>query len=310
MNKEFACPLCTSKEIKQYPISDFDGYRIVCPRCGEYSTTEEFLGDIEKDFLENNGYLLSGLARELYETGNKPLHLTYKDKEEILQHFLIPPTDDLMGRATKLLERIKKRTRYYGEGIKYSEDNDYPLAYAKNKAEFISICKLLAEAGYVDITAETGTDIVLVLTANGWKVVSNFEAKNQESEQGFVAIWFDEEGSMDESISTITQAVTEAGFKPMCIKGEHFSETIMDKALSEIRKSRFVIVDLTGSRLSVFFEAGFAFGLGVESIYVYKKDEDIKAPLDFYVKHYQCHSYKDVSELKDIVKDAIGARIN
>jgi nucleoside 2-deoxyribosyltransferase len=81
----------------------------------------------------------------------------------------------------------------------------------------------------------------------------------------------------------------------------------LEKALSEIRKSKFVIANLTGTRSSVFFEAGFAFGLNKDIIFVY--DEKGGLPPEFYAKHYQCYAYKDEIELKDILKNAIAARI-
>ena len=69
-------------------------------------------------------------------------------------------------------------------------------------------------------------------------------------------------------------------------------------------------MDLTEARNSVFFEAGFAFGLNIDVIYVYKNSLDGSGlPPEFYVRHYQCYKYKDETELKEILKNAISARI-
>jgi hypothetical protein len=115
---------------------------------------------------------------------------------------------------------------------------------------------------------------------------------------------------MDESIKAIEEAIKETGYRPVCIKEKYYSETIMDKALGEIRKSRFVVIDLTGGRNSVFFEAGFVLGLDIEAIYVYKEEaEGAKNPAEFYIKHYQCYKYKDAEELKETIMNAIEARI-
>ena len=82
----------------------------------------------------------------------------------------------------------------------------------------------------------------------------------------------------------------------------------MDKALGEIRKSRFAVVDLTGKRGSVFFEAGFAFGLGAEIIFVYKEGAEDDT-LEFYARHYQCYAYSDAADLREKLKNSIQARI-
>ena len=83
----------------------------------------------------------------------------------------------------------------------------------------------------------------------------------------------------------------------------------MDISLGEIRRSRFVVVDLTAIRPSVLFEAGFAHGLGLETVFVYREGETITGPLEFYARHYQCYPYKTAQELKETLKNAITARI-
>ena len=106
---------------------------------------------------------------------------------------------------------------------------------------------------------------------------------------------------MNESITAIEQAITDAGFKALCTGGEHFKDKmIMDKALSERRKKQLIVTDLTGARNSVFFEAGFAFGLGIEAIYVYK--QDAAEGFEFHVRHYQCYSYFDADDLRENLK--------
>ena len=131
---------------------------------------------------------------------------------------------------------------------------------------------------------------------------------SKKSNQIFIASWFDP--STDASITAIEEGIREAGFEPKCVKDEHFSEHIIDKPLGEIRKSRLLVVDLTGKRSSVFFEAGFALGSEIETIYVYKKDtEKADNSLEFYVKHYKCYSYSTPEELKEKIKDIISARI-
>jgi hypothetical protein len=190
-------------------------------------------------------------------------------------------------------------------------ESAYPLAYAKNAAEFESLLNFLKEKNLIkyNLSGISGQSfqITASLLADGWTRVNNSTASNKESSQGFIAIWFDEK--MEESIAAIEAGIQASGFEPICIKDKYFPERIMDKALAEIRKSRFIVVDLTESRNSVFFEAGFAYGLGIEAIYVYKKDSKGSSPLDFYVKHYQCYEYSDPADLKEIIKNAVSARI-
>jgi hypothetical protein len=208
-----------------------------------------------------------------------------------------------------LLERLREKSDYFGKKIDLNYNIDYPLAYAVNESEFESLLRFLEEDG--EITAKRMVDgfgEVVSLKASGYEFVDSLKADNKKSEQAFIAVWFDD--SMSGSIDVMEGAVKECGFTPMCIRDEHFSERIMDKALGEIRKSRFIIIDLTGGRKSVYFEAGFSHGLGVEQIFVYKrsaiKDDE---SLDFYVKHYQCYGYDKEVDLRGILINAIRARM-
>jgi nucleoside 2-deoxyribosyltransferase len=52
---------------------------------------------------------------------------------------------------------------------------------------------------------------------------------------------------------------------------EHIND-INDEIIAQIRRSRFIVCDLTGYRGGVYFEAGFAYGLGLEVIYTCRED--------------------------------------
>lgn len=283
-------------------------YRMVCARCGQYIISWEALQFPNEPGFKENTYILSGLARELYETKQKALEVTIVGLPDTLKHYLIPDVKSIDEKVAKLLKRIKERTSFYGEWVELVNDKDFPLAYAKKQEEFMALLSLLADSGLIKQSPTSAGENV-VLTAKGWQQASDLMSNKTASTQGFIAVWFDPAGSMDDSIEAVEEAIKEAGFKPLCIRDEHFAERIMDKALGEIRRSKFVIVDLTGSRPSVFFEAGFANGLGIEAVYIYRKGTEKDTPsLDFYTRHYQCYGYKDATELREVIRDVLRAR--
>lgn len=310
------CPICCFNKFKEHRRPENDTYLIQCERCGEFVITKECIiyQDVSEKINEV-GYILSGLTRELYETGGKRPEFTTGNLEEYAKNYLVPDTGSIEEKIQKLLQRFREKTEFFGQEIELGDiETVVPLAYAKNSDELTALFNLMMEKklAEVDITKNEMDDGLrrakVTLSANGWDITNLLQKKNKESDRGFVAIWFDD--SMNESIGAIEEAITECGFKSVCIRDEHFSEKIMDKALGEIRQSRFVVVDLTGARGSVFFEAGFAHGLGIEAIYVYQDGgAEEKTPLEFYVKHYQCYRYKDSSDLKETLKNAIKARI-
>jgi len=78
---------------------------------------------------------------------------------------------------------------------------------------------------------------------------------------------------------------------------------ISDEIIAEIRRSRFVVADYAGQANGVYFEAGFALGLGLTVIPTCRADEVGK--LHFGIKHINTLLWHDPAELVD----ALGRRI-
>ena len=69
----------------------------------------------------------------------------------------------------------------------------------------------------------------------------------------------------------IYKAIKKAGYKPYRVDAEPHSDRIDVKIISEIKNSRFVVADITEQKRGVYFEAGFALGLGLPVIMVCQK---------------------------------------
>ena len=102
----------------------------------------------------------------------------------------------------------------------------------------------------------------------------------------FVAMWFDDEvkTALEEGIAP---AVRDAGFTPLPINLKEHSNKICDEIVAEIRRARFLICDFTCGLLKdeqaesgktavarggVYYEAGFAHGLGKRVIWTCRSD--------------------------------------
>ena len=109
------------------------------------------------------------------------------------------------------------------------------------------------------------------------------EKVNVNYTQGFVAMWFDD--SMEEvSRDGIESAIVDAGFSPFRIDKKLDVNKIDDEIVAQIRRSRFLVADFTHgetkARGSVYWEAGFAYGLGIEVIYTCHKGMADDLPFD------------------------------
>jgi nucleoside 2-deoxyribosyltransferase len=61
--------------------------------------------------------------------------------------------------------------------------------------------------------------------------------------------------------------------------------------LAAIRRSRFVVADFTGNRQNVYFEAGFAQGLGIPVVHTCRRQEIEQITFD--VNHYPVVPWDD-----------------
>ena len=87
----------------------------------------------------------------------------------------------------------------------------------------------------------------------------------------FVAMWFDP--SLENAFKNgFKKAIRESGYKPLRIDKKEYNESIYAEIVTEIRQSKLVVADFTGNREGVYFEAGFAHGLGIPVIYTCRKD--------------------------------------
>ncbi len=121
------------------------------------------------------------------------------------------------------------------------------------------------------------------LTPAGVKRLEELGTKAVNSEQAFVAMWFDE--SVDEAYEKgVEPAIIDSGYRPLRIDKKEHNNKIDEEIILEIGRSQFVVCDFTCElvehkgkltalpRGGVYYEAGFAKGLGIEVIWMCRAD--------------------------------------
>lgn len=155
------------------------------------------------------------------------------------------------------------------------------------------------------------------LTAEGLRRLDDLGVA-AETRQAFVAMWFSQTLE-DAYVSGFEPAIRENGYDPLRIdKKEHINK-IDDEIIAEIRRSRFVVADFTSELLDierrsvliprggVYYEAGFAQGIGIPVIWT------VRADCIDYV-HFDTRQYSHVvwdnpDDLHQKLKNRIGAVI-
>ena len=184
-------------------------------------------------------------------------------------------------RADRLLKLLVERTNQIGDSIapvRAASMGDYQwfvCSESTNSAnwggkialddvsEIAYLIKYLAENGWIE-----GRGQVRVTVA-GFSQIAHEDA-NSDATQAFVAMWFDSKMSAAYELG-IKPAILESGYESMRIDQKEHANRIDDEIIAEIRRSRFLVADFTqgddGARGGVYYEAGFAFGLGIPVIY-------------------------------------------
>ncbi|MBI5492359.1 MAG: hypothetical protein HY893_05455 [Deltaproteobacteria bacterium] len=268
------CPFCQEfSDIKTDARTD--GQFINCPRCGKYKITLEAFTDLRSEGFEPRER--SNISAWLRE--NERSHIT----TNILEGLHSLKTPSFHERADKLLMALERKTIFIGEKIK-RDKSWISSAWCINDKELNEIISYLVSAGRIALS-NTSDFSECKIAFNGWEHLEQLKRINADSPQGFVAMWFEEslKKIYDE---VIAPAIIEAGYKPHRVDQREHNNKIDDEIIAEIRRSRFVLADFTGHRGGVYFEAGFAKGLGIEVFWTCRKD-DIEN-LHFDIRQYNC----------------------
>ena len=119
---------------------------------------------------------------------------------------------------------------------------------------------------------------------------------NSFSRGCFVAMWFDP--SMEDVYQCgIYKPLKDIGFNPIRVDKIEHNDRIDHVIFDLIRRSRFVVADFTGNRAGVYYESGFASGLGLPVIHTCRRDS-------FEGRHF------DVLTINTIVYDTAEALAN
>jgi len=118
----------------------------------------------------------------------------------------------------------------------------------------------------------------------GWAHIDSKRQANPNSQIGFIAMWFDD--SVNDARTAIENGISAAGYKPFRVDQKEHNNKIDDEIIAGIRGSKFLVADLTGHRGGVYYEAGFAQGLGLEVIWLCRKSDEEKRHFD--IRQYNC----------------------
>jgi len=207
------------------------------------------------------------------------------------------PIPNLRDRANLLLITLAKKYPRFNDGFVIPTLCDdlalQAVTYSADQRELNDLFAVLQNHdGFVELRA-TGSP-PQALTVKGLLAADQLQKNNSVSSQGFVAMSFDP-GLVAAWTNGFDPAIRAAGYAPLRIDAKEYIGEISDKIMAEIRRSRFVVADYTEQKNGVYFEAGFALGLGLTVIPTCRADEVDQ--LHFDIRHLNTLTWTNPDDL-------------
>lgn len=272
-----------------------DAWRWSCKRCGDFVVTSCDDANLRSGRDRRwDPYQLSSLVAEQHYAGLPAFWL----RDGMDPYGPIRDSNNMPVNVAELLSRwprsvperldrtlctIARMSRFAGESVQLI-DNLESVTFARNPGEAYFHTSALHEQGFITKKYETLDPsrpalqpMCLTLTARGWARFDELtRATTSRNNPAFVAMWF---GSNSDEMFTprfmselyeraISPAIKEAGYRAIRVDLVEHTGFIMDRVLSLIRVAPFVVADFTGNRNGVYFEAGFARGLGLPVVHL------------------------------------------
>lgn len=310
-----ACPICETENVTSRAVGTKDVYEYDCPVCGEYAISRQAAQN-SKSLTVIDQNKISAFIRE--RTLEKKPRIMILSNREVVQEADGPSVavDDIPAffpktiseRMERALKNLRLDTGLPGRTIYLNANEDYPVIFAEDRVAYDFLQAALVETGWIESQTNPVGISTVTITVRGWNKLAEIEQRKggRDSKQAFVAMWFDP--GMDNAYEQgFKKAVETCGYNPMKVNLKEHNDMIDDTIIAEIRKSRFLVADFTDQRHGVYFEAGYAMGLGLPVIWTCRIDD--KDRLHFDTRQYNHILWKDETDLFERLRRRIEATI-
>jgi len=271
------------------------GYKLNCVRCGLFEIGHIAASEISV-WNSQQRINLSGWIRD-----NQNCQI-FGPNVKILANL---PNLTVGEKAEKILVQFAKKFPKPGEIADLSGGAHLEFMAAgrladTNELRFFIRDYLYAEVGFLlrhELVTNLGDDSRYSISPKGWVFLDSFRHGNPDSQIGFIAMWFHD--SVKAAQIAIENGVSDAGYKPFRVDQKEHNNDITDEIIAGIRGSKFLVADLTGHRNGVYYEAGFAKGLGLEVVWLCRESD--KKDRHFDIEHLNC-IFWDGDKLPELTK--------
>lgn len=300
------CPVCKLDDQIVESKHDYgDKITYQCARCGRFTISRT-----AKEVVDSTAKAagLSAWLRERSVLGIDTPMLTSTFLKEILRTL---PNYSPSEKQRRLLKAIEALTKYPGGEVELIPEHEAPLAWAENSEEFGFYVNSLIDRGLLELSYPTMRSkddplFPIFITADGWEQLERDQTDLTGKSQAFVAMSFDP-SLLSIYEDAIAPAIESTGYTPFRVDGRPHLDRIDTKIIAEIRESRFLVADVTQQKTGVYYEAGYAHGLGIPVIWCVNRGDLENVHFD--TRQYNHVLWDNVEELKGQLRSYILATI-
>lgn len=311
----YECIIC-STQVSQYQTDNL--IRMYsCSKCGVFKITEPMIVKLEaykNNQFDNSLKNLPYITAERHVRGLPPFLLKGDDDDNtFIEEFVSFKLSELIDLYPKnpieLLNRcllnLSQKVVFPFDNITI-EDRINSFCFTDEIGKTKRIIAQLCELGYTYCPNESMYSFTI--QAKGWEKIEELQKQSSNSENiAFVAMWFskDMEKYFENGFKKAIEVDNKYAAKRIDFV-EH-NNKICDEIIATIRKSKFLVADFSGNRGGVYYEAGFAHGLGIPVIWTVH--EDHLNELHFDTRQFNHIVYKNFDELYTKLRNRINATI-
>lgn len=257
------------------------------------------------ELIEHNKHIIYGLIANgkflNIDDESEDSVLDNSKIERIINNIVIPRSPE--QKLYSLLKYINSLQKFEGGPIDWFLNNDRQdhakRLYFKNYEELIFYLFSLKDQELIkgrDAISQYGKELTNIqFTYKGLAKIIEINQAGSESRRCFVAMSFS--NSQLRTRQAIRAAIENCKFDVVFIDEAHINSdiTINDAIIAEIKKAKFVVADFTEHKHGVYFEAGFAIGLGKPLIFLCHQKEFVNSHFD--TNHYPHILYDSCEDL-------------
>jgi hypothetical protein len=274
---------------------------VECQFCGTYDI-DHLTRTILKDLKDRE--LMPYLSAAIKRAASPPFVSTDNWQELAAAQANVPVSQKLR----ELLDLVARRAKAPGEWISVDWNRDLPLLAVRDQTEFAFLLNHLWREGHLEFPIEGKNPNFhgnTRLTVKGLEAVAPLTGGVLGT--CFVAMSFDKSLDAAFEIGILAAVEHDCGFKVIRIDRVHHNDVITDRIISSIRSAQFIVADFTLQRAGVYYEAGFALGLGRPVVWTCRDDD--KDKLHFDTRQYNHILWTTPEELRVRLTDRIRATI-